>query len=510
MRALYDEPVVFVDLETTGASPAFARIIEVGIVVAAGGTLEREWSTLVNPGTPIPRTIQHFTGITDEMVRAAPYFEEIADAVLECLAGRVFVAHNARFDHGFLRRELGRIGRKLSVPVVCTVRLSRRLDREAREHHLDAVIERYGLACDRRHRALPDAQALWQLWTALPARHAREEIERALEEIIHARAVPAHLPPSLADELPESPGIYRFYGAEGAPLYVGKANNIRARVLQHWHAAMRDARERRIAAETRSLDWLETAGELGALLAEVRAVRELKPLYNRQLRGSREVWTWVIADDGAAPELAPLGQVPLSFESADCFGLYRTPSAAQRALGALARGEQLCLKVLGLEPGAGSCFAYQLGRCAGACVGAESLRRHAARLKLAFATDRLRPWPFAGPAAVRERRSDGRSQLHVFEDWRHVATLSDQEELGELERPAISNRGVSNRAPFDLDVYRILCRRMRRARSLSWVSLARASGPASRAPPGRAADGAAAEARAAEGGAFELQRVLEP
>src|SRR5579885_116451 len=101
MGALYEEPVVFVDLETTGASPASARIIEIGIVAAAGGRLEREWSTLVNPGAPIPRTIQHFTGITDEMVRAAPCFGDVAEEVLELLAGRVFVAHNARFDHGF-------------------------------------------------------------------------------------------------------------------------------------------------------------------------------------------------------------------------------------------------------------------------------------------------------------------------------------------------------------------------------------------------------------------------
>lgn len=494
MGALYDEPAVFVDLETTGASPASARIIEIGIVAASGGALEREWSTLVNPGAPIPRTIQHFTGITDEMVRAAPYFEDIADEVLGFLAGRVFIAHNARFDHGFLRRELGRVGRKLAVPIVCTVRLSRRLDREAREHHLDAVIERYGLVCDRRHRALPDAQALWQLWTALPRRHTRAQIDLALEEICGARAVPAHLPPQLADELPESPGIYSFYGEEGAPLYVGKARNIRERVFQHWHAAVRDARAQRLAAETRSVAWIETAGELGALLAEVRAVREMKPLYNRQLRGSREVWTWAIADDGAAPELAPLGQVPMSFEGADCFGLYRSVSAARRALTGLARQERLCLKALGLEAGGGSCFAYQLGRCCGACIGEEPLRRHTARLKMAFAGQRLRPWPFEGPAAVCERRADGRAQLHVFEDWRHLATVSDEEEL-DLGRPAFSMR-----APFDLDVYRILCRHMRRERSLRWLRLARAPLPA---------DGAGSAA-AAGGGSLELRRVLEP
>ncbi len=531
MGALYDEPVVFVDLETTGASPAFSRIIEIGLVAATGGTLEREWSTLVNPGTPIPRTIQHFTGITDEMVRGAPFFEDIADEVLERLTGRIFVAHNARFDHGFLRRELGRAGRKLpgrgslltaggslltaggslltahgSPPpirgsalagaVVCTVRLSRRLDPAAREHHLDAVIERYGLSCDRRHRALPDAQALWQLWTALPARHARDEIDRALQEIVNARVVPAHLPPQLAEELPESPGIYRLYGEQGALLYVGKANNIRERVFQHWHAALRDGREQRLATETRRVDWIETAGELGALLTEARLVREAKPLYNRHLRGSREVWTWVVADDGAAPQLAPLGQVPMSFEGGDCFGLYRTRSAARRALMSVAREERLCLKALGLEAAEGSCFAYQLGRCAGACVGEEPLRRHAARLKLALAGQRLKGWPFEGPVGVRETRADGRAQLHVFDEWRHLKTLCE-DEGGDY--PALESLGPAHRAPFDLDVYRILCRHMRRPRGVDWVRL-----------QGVGAAGRNDGASDAGSVPFELVRVLEP
>ncbi len=513
MGALYDGPVVFVDLETTGASPASARIIEIGIVCASGGAFESEWSALVNPGAPIPRDIQHFTGITDEMVRGAPLFEEIADEVAERLAGRLFVAHDARFDHGFLRRELGRVGLKLSGPVICTVKLSRRLDREERAHHLDAVIERYQLACDRRHRALPDARALWQLWRALPARHAREDVDRALAEIVNARAVPAHLAPRLGDELPERPGVYRFYGEEGALLYVGKASNIRERVFQHWHAAVREAREQRLAAETRSVDWIETAGELGALLLEARLVRESKPLYNRQLRGARQIWTWVVADDGAAPELAPLGQVPMSFEDADCFGLYRTEAAARRALIAVAREERLCLKALGLEAVAGSCFAYQLGRCAGACVGEEPLRRHAARLKLALAGQRLKSWPFDGPVGVREVGPDGRAELHVFDQWRHLRTVSEDEglDIGSL----CPGRGVGRLAPFDLDVYRILCRQMRRPQGAGWVRLG-----GSQVAPARPRDAAGClpdaagclpdAAARAESAPFERVHVLEP
>src|SRR5690606_6381412 len=139
--------------------------------------------------------------------------------------------------------------------VACTVRLSRRLHPEMPRHNLDALIDHHGLEVAVRHRALPDAQALWQFWSVLLARTAREELERALHEITHLRSLPAHLPSTLADELPEAPGVYRFYGEADTLLYVGKAKNIRARVLSHWQNAVRDRRAQRLAEATRCIDW---------------------------------------------------------------------------------------------------------------------------------------------------------------------------------------------------------------------------------------------------------------
>ena len=114
----------------------------------------------MNPGTRIPYAIQQFTGITEAMVADAPPFEGVADEIESRLAGRLFVAHNARFDYGFLRSEFRRIERRFRAPVLCTVRLSRAMTPDERGHSLDAVMQRHGIACDARHRALGDARVL--------------------------------------------------------------------------------------------------------------------------------------------------------------------------------------------------------------------------------------------------------------------------------------------------------------------------------------------------------------
>jgi DNA polymerase-3 subunit epsilon len=118
-------PIACVDLETTGGTAAQHRIIEVGIVLLEGGEVTEEWSTLVQPGVRIPSTIAAFTGIDNDMVADAPAFADVRGEVRRRLEDRLFVAHNARFDYGFLRAEFRRAGEKFSAPVLCTVTLSR-------------------------------------------------------------------------------------------------------------------------------------------------------------------------------------------------------------------------------------------------------------------------------------------------------------------------------------------------------------------------------------------------
>jgi DNA polymerase III subunit epsilon len=187
----------------------------------------------------------------------------------------------------------------------------------------------------------------------------------------------------------------------------------------------------------------------------------MKPLHNRALRGSRQVFTWVIADDGGSPELAPMDQLPLTFESSDAFGLYRSEAAARKALREVAAEHSLCLKILRLEKTPGSCFAHQLGRCDGACIGKEDLRLHGVRLKMALANERVRAWPYRGAVGIRERSARGVEQLHVIDNWRHVATIAETDALPSLRR----------RQPFDVDVYKILARHLRGKARMDVVDL---------------------------------------
>jgi DNA polymerase-3 subunit epsilon len=443
--------VAFVDVETTGGHPAWHRVTEIAIVGMTGGEVEWEWSSLVNPGCRIPPSIQTLTGISNEMVADAPRFEDIAAEVARRLAGRRFVAHNVRFDYGFVRAEMRRAGRDWSAPQACTVRLSRHLYADGGRHNLDAVVARHDLDCGTRHRALPDARVLALFWNVLRRDWPGDALEAALDSVSRRPALPAHLPPDLLDELPEAPGVYRFIGEGDALIYVGKSTNLRERVLSHFAGASRDSKSQRLAAQTRRVDWTETAGELGALLLEARLVRELKPVYNRRLRGTAESLTWSVGDLPATPRLLDLDADDAP-DAADLFGLYRSVKLARGALAKLAREQKLCLKVLGLEPaGAGSCFGFQVGRCSGACVGQEPAARHHLRLKLALAPFRMKPWPFRGPVAVDERGASGVLQRHVIDRWQYLGTLTEGAAPPELARPG----------RFDVDAYRILCSRIR-------------------------------------------------
>jgi DNA polymerase-3 subunit epsilon len=450
-------PMACVDLETTGGMAVHHRIIEVGIVLLEGGAVVEQWSSLVNPGTRIPPSIEAFTGISNEMVADAPSFADLRSEVRRRLDGRLFVAHNARFDYGFVRNEFRRIGEKFSAPVLCTVRLSRSLFREHARHNLDVLIERYGLDCAQRHRALGDAAVLAALLAAFERAAGRERLDEAATAALHESRLPPHLPPDLAEDLPEGPGVYLFRGEAGGLVYVGKSRNLRSRVLGHFAAEHRSSKESKLARQVRAVEWIETGGELGALLLESQLVKELAPSANRRLRrpaGLRCV-RLERGDGGLEVRIGPLEDTAERDET-ERYGPFRTERDARRALEGKAREAGLCLKAMGLEAGEGSSYALQLGRCRGACVGREPRALHDARLQLALASLRLRPWPFPGAIGMRERGAPGEGMvLHVVDQWRHLGTARDDAEVAALlER--------TRRAPFDPDSYRIIARCLER------------------------------------------------
>ena len=472
--------LVFVDLETTGGNAAYDRITEVGVVRVTDGVLVDEWSSLVNPERPIPSYIESFTGISNEMVAGAPRFAEIAGLVREKLRDAVFVAHNARFDYSFLRSEFLKADSSFCATVLCTVKLSRRLFPEHARHNLDAVMQRNGLTCGARHRALGDARVLHDFWFKLKREVAEPRLAAAVRSAIGAHAMPAQLPGGLADEIPEGWGAYRFFGEADALLLVGKSAALRAGVCGHFaggDAAARGRRQpdRRLAAEVRRIDWVETAGELGAMLREAQWLKGRQPLYNRRVKADANPYTLRLGSQPHAVEAVPVDEVDAR-ELLECFGLFHSERDARKALVDIARARQLCLKMLGLEDGAGSrfagaCVAYPIGQCKGACVGKEPAMLHDLRLRLALSSLKLRPWPFPGRIAIRERGAwSGAAEfmrgadLHVLDHWTYLGTARTEEQLAVLA-------ATSAHAAFDAGVYKILARYLAKNSKLDWLDL---------------------------------------
>lgn len=386
------------------------------------------------------------------MVADAPPFAGVCEDILRRLEGRLFVAHNARFDYGFLRGEFRRLGRRFRVPVLCTVRLSRALTPGERGHNLDAVMARYGIDCAARHRALGDAQVLAELLRIARERWPAPELDRIVEKLMQAPRLPPQLDAALVDEMPEGPGVYLFHGEGDALLYVGKAKNIQSRVLAHFAADRHSRREMELSRLVRRIEWITTAGEFGALIMEARVIKERRPLLNRHLRASPTLWA-IRLGEGAESSRASISELDPDLDGDESYGMFHSRGDAERALNGILRAQQLCRKLVGLESGAGSCVAFQFGNCRGACIGMEPALLHAIRTRLAFARLKRRDWPFPGPIGIRELDWTGAEEINLFDRWCYLGTAQGAIELSEFER----RPGV-----FDPDIYRILQRFLER------------------------------------------------
>jgi DNA polymerase-3 subunit epsilon len=463
--------IAFVDLETTGATPRGDRVTEIGIVRVVDGVLAEEWSTLVNPECAIPEEIQGLTGITNAMVRDKPTFAELRREVAGRLEGSLFVAHNARFDYGFLKNEFRRVEMPFTADVLCTVRLSRRLFPEVSGHSLDAIISRHGLAPlvqgdaqsrTGRHSALGDARALWGFVQAIYRERARDEVDAVVRRLLKMPSLPPQLAPDALDHLPEGPGVYRFYGVNGLPLYIGKSVNLRERIRSHFSNDYRTANDIRISSEIRRIEVEETAGELGALLREARLVKELLPLHNHRLRRKLNACFVRLPDLRSAPEVLLAKDVEWNSrdEAAETlYGPFATKAHVKAMLEGLAHEHGLCWRLLGWEKRGGPCFARQVRKCRGACIGEESPESHNLRLATELARYRVSDWPWPGRVVIHERHPEGRfEEAHVFDRWSHLGTARDEDELMGL---------AEGRAEidFDPDIYRILVKYISRHRT---------------------------------------------
>jgi DNA polymerase-3 subunit epsilon len=443
--------LAFVDLETTGAKATVDRITEIGVVLVDENGV-REWSQLVHPQTRIPGFIEQLTGISNDMVADAPHFDAVAQELAELLHGYLFIAHNARFDYSFLKNEFKRSGLSFQPDVLCTVKLSRALFPAYKHHNLDSLIERHGLVESSRHRALADARLIHQFWQKVHLMHDADIIAETVKKLVGRSSLPSNIDRSLIDDLPDAPGVYLFYGENDLPLYIGKSINIRQRVLAHFSADHSHGKELSLSQQLRRIDWIETAGELGALLTEAKLIKALQPIHNRRLRRHNALCAWQLQQQGEHLRPVLTWADDLDFGAQDnLHGLYHSQRDAQKALRGIADQNQLCLSVLGLEKTAKGrpCFAHQLKKCKGACTGQEKPLDHAARLMVAMSKLKLAAWRYPGAVGLQEG-----DEIHVLDHWCYLGTAKNEEEV----------RGLlnSSRPAFDRDTYLILSKALKK------------------------------------------------
>ncbi len=305
---LFDTTFVVVDLETTGTSPERDAITEIGAVKVRGGEVLGEFATLVNPGCAIPPQIIQVTGITTAMVLDAPRIEAVLPGFLEFAAGAVLVAHNARFDTGFLKAAAARCAAAWpAFQVLCTVQLARRIlaRDEAPTVRLSALAQLLGASTRPTHRALDDARATVDVLHALIERvgnlgvHSLTELIDYLPEVSRRQRSKRFL----AADLPAVPGVYLFRGPSDEVLYIGTAVNLRRRVRSYFTGSETRTRMREMVALATRVDHVPCAHGLEAGVRELRLLVAHTPPYNRRSKFPKRAW-WLTLTAEPFPRFA--------------------------------------------------------------------------------------------------------------------------------------------------------------------------------------------------------------
>jgi DNA polymerase-3 subunit epsilon len=440
--------VVF-DLETTGTRAGVSRIVELGAVRMSGFCEAARMQRLVDPGCLVPAQITQITGIATHHVRGRQRVGPVLDEFLRFSSGAVLVAHNARFDIGFVDADLGRLrSARLAAPVIDTVALARRLLGDRLERmNLGTLAERFDTEVRPCHRALPDALATAEVLVRLLGL-AQERGAATVADVIglcapERRRVRTRR--GLAKGVPTGPGVYLFRDANDAVLYVGKATDLRARVRSYFSGgSLRAPVERAVEAAAR-IETRPLGSEFEAALLELELIAGLRPPANaRAPRAGPGVYLTLTLEEQVPRLRVTSGPGPPGTITA---GPLRSRAQAEAAAGAAraAFGLRVCRPRLPVDDG--TCLAGIIGSCHAPCRGGQHLDRYA------DAVEEARLWleaPAGGaPAKHLDERMRRLSGEHRFED---AAAVRDQ-----LAALRTAGRAVE---------------RLRRARSRSGVILA--------------------------------------
>lgn len=396
--SIFNTVFTVVDVETTGVSPYHSRITEIGIVKIKGGEVISEYERLVNPGQFIPHEIQLMTGITNEMVHNKPPFEEIAGEVLSFIFSEgddiVFGGHNARFDYGFLNASLQRAGyNKLTIPLVCTARLARRLNRALPSKSLASLRRYFNIPQQRKHRALDDARTTATILTHFIEQLVTEYETETLDEMLafqfrkiydsgklsaRFKKLKGHL-----SKIPKKPGVYYMYNRNNEIIYVGKAKSLKDRVRSYfYHNTSHSSKIRKMVRYVHNISWETTGSELSALLLESRLIKSHKPNFNSAIKSYRK-YPFIKVD---VQRMYP--RIQKVYEIMPDGAKYYGPFASTYTVNSLIERIHKLYKLrkcddINLYPAKNksTCMYYEIGQCGAPCNFTVSLKQYSNEVK---------------------------------------------------------------------------------------------------------------------------------
>lgn len=381
MKSIWEIPFVVVDVETSGSNAVSNRITEISCVTLVGGVITDVYTSLINPHQFIPSFIVNMTGITNEMAYNAPELETIIDKLNDIMNQKdaVFVAHNARFDWGFVSAAFESLQYPVpKIPRLCTVKLARRLLPKNKKKNVGALAEYFHIQIIDRHRASGDAIAtakiLAELLEICESNHAINSVEQLLafqnKPIQNFRSPIASFKriESTINELPESPGVYYYLDRNEQIIYIGKSKSLKERVKSYFGTD--GTTSKKIADMVKSihyLKWQETDSELSALLLESKEIKTYQPIFNTAEKAFRKYpfirlttnETFPVAEMCFAPE----------DDKAEYFGPFRSIALVQDLLITMEKQFKLrkCTEELHPDKSVQPCFYHHIKRCDAPC-----------------------------------------------------------------------------------------------------------------------------------------------
>lgn len=373
-----------IDIETTGGRANQHKITEIAIVIHDGEKVIDSYETLLDPERAIPANITYITGITDEMVKGQPKFYEVAKKIVEMTEGRVFVAHNVRFDYGFIREEFSRLGFTFSRKLLCTVRLTRKVFPELRSYALGNLIKYFKIKVDARHRAMADTMATVELFELILAeQNGESEATDFINRGIKESKLPHGITLEYLHNLSEEAGVYYMHDEKGDVLYVGKSINIRKRIMEHFTDQTRKAAI--LQKNTHSISTEVTGSELVALLLESHEIKVLSPNVNKAQRVKHyPAFVHQYHNEAGYMIFEASSAKSKERKKLNIINEYGKITHAKGALQGAVNEFELCNKLVKLEPGDGVCFYHSIKKCHGACGGLEPVEEYNERANQAL------------------------------------------------------------------------------------------------------------------------------